>query len=165
MRAGRGVVVALLAALAAPGCESFSAYDETYAQESERLEGIQAAQDEAERARHEEARRYAAIVYFDVGSATISSEGLSELGWLVGQLKPYPQAILEVRGFADATGGDAVNQRLSDERAANVARHLESLGYDRERIVTSGYSSEIPAASDKTAAGRKSNRRVEVTVR
>jgi outer membrane protein OmpA-like peptidoglycan-associated protein len=165
MRATKGVLAALLATLAASGCESTSAYDETYAKETERLEGIQAAQDEAERLRHEEARRYAAIVYFEVGSSTVKPEGLSELGWLVDQLKPYPQAILEVRGFADATGAEATNQRLSDERAENVARHLESLGYDRARIVKSGYGAEIPAASDKTAAGRKSNRRVEVTVR
>jgi outer membrane protein OmpA-like peptidoglycan-associated protein len=165
MRSIHGVVAALVAGLAVAGCESLSAYDETYAKETERLEGIQAAQDEAERARHEDARRYAAIVYFEVGSSTVEKEGLSELGWLVDQLKKYPEAILEVRGFADATGPDAVNQRLSDERAQNVARHLESLGYERERIVTSGYSSEIPAGSDKTAEGRKSNRRVEVTVR
>jgi outer membrane protein OmpA-like peptidoglycan-associated protein len=165
MRLATGVTAVVAVGLAVAGCESLSAYDETYAKETERLEGIQNAQDEAERARHEEARRYAAIVYFDVGDTTVKQEGLSELGWLVDQLKPYPQAILEVRGFTDATGAEANNQKLSDERADNVARHLESLGIDHSRIVRSGYGEEIPAASDKTAKGRKSNRRVEVTVR
>jgi outer membrane protein OmpA-like peptidoglycan-associated protein len=165
MRSAIGVAAALLAGLVAAGCSSMSAYDRTYQEETQRLEGEQAAHDAAERAAHEQARKYAAIVYFDVGSATVKQDGLSELGWLVEQLRPYPKAILEVRGFADATGAEASNQRLSDERAENVARHLESLGYDRERIVKSGYGEEVPAASDRTDAGRKSNRRVEVTVR
>jgi outer membrane protein OmpA-like peptidoglycan-associated protein len=161
-----GIATSLLAAaLLLSGCTVPSAYDQTYERESHRLEGEQAERDAAERAAHEEARRYAAVVYFDVGSAVVKPEGLSELGWLVNQLRPYPKAILEVRGFADATGGDAVNQKLSDERAANVANHLVSLGMERARVVTSGYASEIPAASDATAKGRKSNRRVEVTVR
>ena len=165
MRFASAGAIALLAGLVLPGCSIPSAYDRTYEQETQRLEGEQAERDAAAHAAHEQARKYAAVVYFDVGSSVVKPEGLSELGWLVEQLRPYPQAILEVRGFADATGGDATNQRLSDERAENVASHLVSLGYERERVVTSGYSSEIPAASDATAVGRKNNRRVEVTVR
>ena len=165
MRLAKIATAILVTGFAVSGCSSFSAYDEAYEKETRQLEREQAVHDAAQHAAHEQARKYAAVVYFDVGSSVVKPDGLSELGWLVEQLRPYPQAILEVRGFADATGGDATNQRLSDERAENVARHLESLGYDRERIVTSGYSAEIPAASDHTAAGRKSNRRVEVTVR
>ena len=71
----------------------------------------------------------------------------------------------EVRGFADATGGDAVNQRISQQRSDNVARQLMLLGIRKHQIVTAGFASEIPAASNETAKGRKSNRRVEVTVR
>ena len=70
-----------------------------------------------------------------------------------------------MRGFADATGGDAVNQGLSDQRAGNVASQLVMLGMRKDQVVTSGFASEIPAASNETVKGRKSNRRVEVTVR
>ena len=164
MSFAKGLVL-LLAGLLAGGCASLSSYDATYERELDRLGAEQVDRDAAESAAHEAARKYAAVVYFDVGSAVVKEKGLSELGWLVEQLRPYPKAIVEVRGFADATGGDAVNQRLSDERAENVARQLVSLGFGQDRVVTSGYASEIPAAGNETSAGRKSNRRVEVTVR
>ena len=54
---------------------------------------------------------------------------------------------------------------LSQQRSENVARQLMLLGIRKHQLVTSGFASEIPAASNETAKGRKSNRRVEVTVR
>lgn len=156
MRSLRRLV--LLAAITALGCSIPSAYDRTYERETERLE------DQAQ-ADHAAASQYAAVVYFQVDSAVIDEEGLKELSWFAQQLRPYPKAIIEVRGFADATGGDAVNQRISEERAANVKSQLVMLGMSQDQVVTSGFASEVPAASDATAKGRKSNRRVEVTVR
>ena len=152
----------LLAGSTMLACSIPSAYDQTYEREKNRLEGEYREQERTDR---EAARRYAAVVYFDVGSAVVDEEGLKELSWFVDQLRPYPKAILEVRGFADATGGDAVNQRISDERANNVARQLAILGMRKDQVITSGFASEIPAATNETTKGRKNNRRVEVTVR
>ena len=70
-----------------------------------------------------------------------------------------------LRGFTDSTGTEASNQELSSERAASVARVLESLGIGRERIAIGGFSEAFPARSNETPAGRRSNRRAEVTVR
>lgn len=151
-------LLVLLAGTAALACSIPSAYDRTYERESTRLES------EA-RSDHAEASSYAAVVYFAVGSAVVDEEGLKELTWFADKVRPYPEAILEVRGFADATGGDAINQKLSQERSDNVARQLMLLGIRKAQIVTAGFASEIPAASNETAKGRKSNRRVEVTVR
>ena len=148
----------LLTATALLACTIPSAYDQTYERESTRLES-QARSD------HAEASSYAAVVYFETGSAVVTEEGLKELSWFVGKLRPYPKAIVEVRGFADATGGDVLNQGLSEKRAGNVASQLVMLGMGKDQVVTSGFASEIPAASNETAKGRKSNRRVEVTVR
>ncbi len=148
----------LLAATATLSCSIPSAYDQTYERESTRLES-QARSD------HAEASSYAAVVYFEIGSAVVTEEGLKELSWFTGKVRPYPKAIIEVRGFADATGGDAVNQRISDERANNVARQLAILGMRKDQVITSGFASEIPAATNETTKGRKNNRRVEVTVR
>ena len=148
----------LLAATTLLACTIPSAYDQTYERESTRLES-QARSD------HAEASSYAAVVYFEIGSAVVTEEGLKELSWFAGKVRPYPKAIIEVRGFADATGGDAVNQRISQQRSENVARQLMLLGIRKHQLVTSGFASEIPAASNETAKGRKSNRRVEVTVR
>jgi outer membrane protein OmpA-like peptidoglycan-associated protein len=147
-----------LACAAAIACGTSPLYEKTYEQETQRLESQAAAE-------REEASRYAAVVYFEVGSATIKPEGYQELDWFVQQVAVDPTAGIHVRGFADATGGDSINQKLSYERATNVANYLVSKGIPPERLAPLGFSSEFAAGSNQTAAGRKSNRRVEVTVR
>jgi outer membrane protein OmpA-like peptidoglycan-associated protein len=139
-------------------CGTSPLYDSTFEKETQRLED-QAAADRAE------ASRYAAVVHFEVGSATIKPDGYKELDWFIQQVAVDPSAGIHVRGFADATGPDSVNQRLSRERAENVARYLVSKGIPEERLAPLGFSSEFPAKDNDSAAGRKSNRRVEVTVR
>ena len=150
--------VSAFAVVALLGCGTSPLYEKTYEEETQRLESQAAAE-------REEASRYAAVVYFDLGSATIKPEGYRELDWFVEKVAVDPTAGIHVRGFADATGGDAVNQRLSYERARNVADYLVSKGIPPSRLAPLGFSSEFPAESNETAAGRRSNRRVEVTVR
>lgn len=158
----KATALALVLALTALGC---SASQRTYDRETQRLEADEQERLAQERAAHAEASRYAAVVYFAVGSAVVDPEGARELGWFVEQLRPYPEAVLEVRGFTDATGPEASNQTLSRERAESVARVLSSLGVDPERLATGGFSEAFPAKSNETVQGRRSNRRVEVTVR
>ena len=55
------------------------------------------------------------------------------LRWFVEQMQPYPEAIILVQGFADATGGDALNEDLSRDRAQAVAGYLALQGIDGER--------------------------------
>lgn len=153
----------ILMACALLGCAS--AYDETYRQETQRLEAQEQARQEQERAAHAEASKYAAVAYFDVGSAVIKEAGYKELTWFVQQMRPYPQAMFQVQGFADSTGGDALNQELSRQRAESVARFLQSQGIGASRMVVQGFASEFAAQSNETATGRTNNRRVEVTVR
>jgi outer membrane protein OmpA-like peptidoglycan-associated protein len=145
------------------GCAS--AYDQAYQQETQRLEAQERARQAEERAAHAEAQRYAAVVYFDVGSAVIKEGGYRELTWFVGKMRPYPKTVIQVQGFADSTGPDSLNQRLSEERASAVARYLTSQGIEPSRVAVQGFASEFPAASNESTKGRLNNRRVEVTVR
>jgi outer membrane protein OmpA-like peptidoglycan-associated protein len=145
------------------GC--VSAYDETYAKETQKLEQAEQERQAREAAAHAEARKYAAVAYFDVNSAVIRDEGFRELDWFVKQMEPYPQAIIQVQGFADSTGTESLNQKLSEQRAESVARYLSSQGIDPSRIRTEGFASEFAARPNLTAEGRQRNRRVEVTVR
>jgi len=156
--------IALFAALLlAIGCAS--AYDETYAQETEKLQQQEQTRQAQEAAAHAEARKYAAVAYFDVNSAVIQDDGYRELDWFVKQMQPYPQAIIQIQGFADSTGAESLNQELSEQRAASVARYLSREGIDPSRIRTEGFASEFAARPNVTAEGRQRNRRVEVTVR
>jgi outer membrane protein OmpA-like peptidoglycan-associated protein len=160
----RAALVGLAAAsVVLQGCPS--AYQRTYEQQTQRLEmQQQAAQAEAEAA-HAQAQKYAAVIYFAVGSSILGEDGQRELRWFVQQMQPYPQAVIQVQGFADATGGEANNQGLSTTRAEAVASYLNSQGIAAPRLIVQGFGEEYAAASNETAKGRRNNRRVEVTVR
>lgn len=159
----RRVLPALGALALLAGCQT--AYDNAYKAETERLEQEHAAQQAQESAAHAEAARFAAVVYFQTGSAQLSSDAINQLNWFVEKMAPYPQATFDVQGFADATGSESTNQRLSDQRAQAVSSYLQSRGIAQGRIYAQAFSTSSPAASNATAAGRKDNRRVEITVR
>lgn len=145
------------------GCPS--AYQRTYDQQMQKLENQQQAENTQQTALHAQAQKYAAVVYFPVGSAVIDKDGARELSWFVTQMQPYPQAMIQVQGFADSTGSEANNQGLSDQRAAAVASALEAQGIATARIVVQGFGQAYPAQTNDTTQGRRNNRRVEVTVR
>lgn len=145
------------------GCQT--AYNKAYDAETQRLEAERAEQNQQQSAEHAEASRYAAVVYFQTGSAQLSTDAMRQLDWFAEKMAPYPQATFDVQGFADATGSEGTNQRLSDQRAQTVSTYLQSRGIAAPRIYAAAFSTSSPAASNTTAAGRKDNRRVEITVR
>ena len=144
------------------GCAS--AYQRTYDAKMEQLETQKQSLDAQEKAAHAEAQRYAAVIYFDSGSAEVLEAGERELRWFVDKMQPYPDAVILVQGFADATGGDALNQHLSRDRADAVGNYLAAQGIEGRRLQVTGFGSDYEAAPNASAKGRRSNRRVEVTV-
>ncbi|HLK12118.1 MAG TPA: OmpA family protein [Candidatus Binatia bacterium] len=158
----RALFALFAACLLAAGCPS--AYQRTYEQTTERLQMEQHAADEREAAAHAQASRYAAVIYFDVGSADIGPEGQRELRWFIQQMQPYPKAVFLIQGFADSTGTEGANQTLSEDRAGAVASYLRAQGIDSSRLIVQGYGARSTAAPNATAHGRGRNRRVEVTV-
>jgi outer membrane protein OmpA-like peptidoglycan-associated protein len=154
-------VVILVLLLA--GCPS--AYQRTYEQETQRLEAEQRAARQQAEAAHAQASRYAAVIYFAVGSAVLDEDSRRQLQWFAQQMKPYPQAMIQVQGFTDSTGSEATNAGLSLERATNATNYLVEQGIAAPRIKTQGFGSNYAAASNETTKGRRNNRRVEVTVR
>ena len=157
----RAALVAIpLVALACQAAKT-RAYNEEY----QRLEQQAAQQRQMDEAEHAAAQKFAAIVYFETGSAALDDDAQRQLRWFAGKMGMYPLATFDVQGFADANGGEARNAALSAERAQAVSNYLQSLGIAAQRIHALGFSTDSPAASNATAAGRKNNRRVEVTVR
>ena len=71
---------------------------------------------------------------------------------------------ISVEGHTDAYGSDEYNQGLSERRARSVANYLTKLGVDRKRMSTVGLGEKYPVATNKTAAGRELNRRVEILI-
>jgi OmpA-OmpF porin, OOP family len=107
-----------------------------------------------------------ATVKFGVGSSKISSqdeEQLKQLAQTATSLKGY---IVEVTGYADATGSAAINTKLSEARAKAVVMYLfQQCNVPMRHIVAPGAMGEYgPTATNETKAGRAENRRVEVKV-
>jgi OOP family OmpA-OmpF porin len=67
-------------------------------------------------------------------------------------------------GHTDSVGTDTYNQKLSIRRAEAVKAYLVSKGIEANRVYTEGKGESQPIASNKTAAGRLKNRRVEIEV-
>ncbi len=74
-------------------------------------------------------------------------------------------ARLEIGVHTDSRGSGAYNERISQQRADAVARYLKGKGLPGERLEAVGYGEQRPIASNRTAAGRAKNRRVELVVR
>jgi OOP family OmpA-OmpF porin len=100
---------------------------------------------------------------FDLGKATIRSKSYATLN-RVAALLVQKNFSLKLAGHTDNTGSDALNLRLSKDRAESVKAYLVSQGANASRIEATGYGEAQPIATNKTAAGRQKNRRVEFTI-
>lgn len=111
-------------------------------------------------------QKYKETVYFKLNSATLDPSEQQKLDSVISQTKGEKGYAVEVAGFADTTGNAALNQTLSEKRAAAVVRYLEQQGsIPIHRILTpAGMGTTHEAADNNTKEGRKLNRRVEVTV-
>jgi outer membrane protein OmpA-like peptidoglycan-associated protein len=78
-------------------------------------------------------------------------------------MKNHPESRVLIEGFTDDRGGNALNQRLSEQRARSVHEALVARGIDASRIEVAGRGPAQPVASNDTAEGRAQNRRVELT--
>ena len=103
-------------------------------------------------------------VLFDTGKADLKYGSQRQFQQLADFLNDNPERKVRVEGFTDDVGSEGTNQRLSERRAASVARALTKLGVDPQRIFTQGYGEEYAVADNGNAAGRQQNRRVEVIV-
>lgn len=77
-------------------------------------------------------------------------------------LRAHPEIRrLQVVGHTDNRGAPQRNKKLSAERASAVVAWLVRQGVDGGRLHSAGFGPEQPIASNDTAQGRRSNRRVE----
>lgn len=107
-----------------------------------------------------------ATVNFNSGSTKISAKDQEQLKTLAQNATALTGYIVEVTGYADATGSAAMNTQLSEDRAQAVIAVLMQQGNVPVRhIVAPGAMGEYgPAATNETKAGRAENRRVDVKV-
>lgn len=104
-------------------------------------------------------------IYFQTGSSKLLPKSFQSLKGVSEILKSSPSYMIDVNGHTDNTGGTELNQKLSENRANSVKQYLTENGIDEKRINTTGYGETKPLADNTTAAGRASNRRVEMTLK
>lgn len=102
---------------------------------------------------------------FDTGAATIGRDQVGSLSVVANAmldlLRQNPAETFLIEGHTDAVGSDISNLRLSDLRAATVARILTDFyGVPPENLATQGYGERY--LKIRTEAAERENRRVTI---
>jgi outer membrane protein OmpA-like peptidoglycan-associated protein len=103
-------------------------------------------------------------VLFDTGKFSLKPGAREKLAKVAGILLAYPGLSIEVGGYTDNVGGDAMNQTLSENRADSVRDYLVQEGVPMNSVSAKGFGNTLPVASNDSSAGRQQNRRVELLV-
>lgn len=103
-------------------------------------------------------------VLFEVGEADLLASATQSLDDVIDLLESEPDKDIRIEGHTDSTGPSELNLRLSRERAEAVRDALVERGIDPNRLNAVGMGEDFPIATNETAEGRASNRRVDVIV-
>jgi outer membrane protein OmpA-like peptidoglycan-associated protein len=103
-------------------------------------------------------------VLFDTGKFSLKPGAREKLAKVAGILLAYPGLNIEVGGYTDNVGTEAMNQTLSVNRASTVRTYLVEQGVITGNVSAKGFGNSAPVASNDNAAGRQENRRVELVV-
>jgi len=103
-------------------------------------------------------------LYFGWDQATLEAVSRAALDDVVRALKDKRGFRVQVEGHASSDGADEHNQTLSERRANAVVDYLVGHGIEKERLVSKGFASSVPADTSATVAGGGNDRRVEFVV-
>ncbi len=103
---------------------------------------------------------------FELGTSRLTAISQALMPGIQKDLKAFPAPEVVVTGHTDDTGGIALNDKLSVDRANRVADLLVAAGIPREQILIVGRGSReslvVPA---KPKSPEPRNRRVEIKLR
>ncbi len=108
-------------------------------------------------------------VLFDSGKSVLRTKGQTTLNEIAATIKSkHPDYDVYVFGHTDdqpiKRSGWKDNYELSCERALSVVRYLSKRGISTKQLAACGWGEHRPVASNRTAAERAMNRRVEIFV-
>ena len=104
-------------------------------------------------------------VFFPRGSADLDEEAIRDLANLADIAKSLSGYMIEIAGYSSNTLTTEADRKLSEERAATVARYFRDKNIPLRRIlVPVGFGSTQPVASNRDPEGRELNRRVDIKV-
>ena len=104
-------------------------------------------------------------IQFEGDSAALLPPERAKLDKIGAILRRYADRDILVGGHTALAGTEQGRMRLSQDRAAAVADYFIARDIRKpDRVVVQGYGAERPLGSNNTEAGRRRNRRVEITV-
>ena len=105
---------------------------------------------------------YGKTILFNSGKSSFQKQTYPVLQAMTAIFKEYPNSEFSLEGHTDSDGSNALNQTLSEGRAAAVKDYLIENGINASRLSSKGFGESMPIDSNKTRAGKANNRRVEV---
>jgi outer membrane protein OmpA-like peptidoglycan-associated protein len=102
-------------------------------------------------------------IFFDFDKADIKPESKPALDEIVKMLRENPTMNLYIVGHTDMQGSLSYNMSLSERRAKAIVDELvKNYRISASRLTGAGVGPLAPVSTNKTDAGRKLNRRVEL---
>ena len=103
-------------------------------------------------------------LYFTADSAIISSESDPVIDEIFEFLIKNKDIVIEIGGHTNGIPPHEYCDKLSAQRAKNVANYLYEKGIPLDQISHRGYGKRVPIASNETLSGRQKNQRVEMKI-
>ncbi|MBC5785949.1 OmpA family protein [Ramlibacter sp. USB13] len=101
-------------------------------------------------------------ISFASGRANLNPRLRPILDQFANGLGNQPNTEVRIIGHTDNTGSDALNDRLSLDRAQSVKNYIVARGVRADTVQVAGRGEREPVADNATEAGRAKNRRVEI---
>jgi OmpA-OmpF porin, OOP family len=102
------------------------------------------------------------LVFFDWSKDTVTPEGMGIIQQAAAAFKAGGPVQIQVTGYTDRSGSPAYNQRLSERRAANVAKALAGMGVPQSQMAVSGHGENDNRVPTADGVREPQNRRVEI---
>ena len=103
------------------------------------------------------------IVFFDWDQATVTPEGMQVVQQAAAAYRGGRSVRLQVTGYTDRSGSPGYNQRLSERRAAAVAKELGGMGVPQSDMIVSGRGENDNRVPTADGVREPQNRRVEIS--
>lgn len=104
------------------------------------------------------------VILFEFDKSLVKKESFGELESLINLLNMNSNYKVSLEGHTDATGSEAYNVGLSMSRVYAIRDFLYANGIGANRIVIKHFGESKPKTTNASAAGRQSNRRVDISI-
>lgn len=103
-------------------------------------------------------------VFFDTNSALLKPDGVQSLKEVINFLAKNPALQIELTGYTDADGSDALNKTLATQRVQNVQSFLLRQNVPSNKIITKAFGKVAGQTANASEETKKNSRRVDIFV-